>query len=181
MKSKEEILYNNYHDNEIDAITREFIFDQYASERGWTTESDIPDDLVYERIEYDNYEYWCYIEEELTKLFNSATFLITGTCGRWNGPCDCGRFIQSLDDFKQFIAHLDSFKIIDRNGHLIVEGSHHDGNDTYELKRLTNKGYELANSNYFAQDKKLHSTIMKTNFYSALPRLAEQIYGVNNA
>lgn len=34
------------------------------------------------------------------------------------------------------IQHLDNIKVIDRNGHLIIEGYHHDGSNHYELKRL---------------------------------------------
>ena len=73
---------------------------------------------------------------------------------------------------------MDYIKITDRNGHLIIEGSHHDGNDRYELKRLTDKGYKYADRNYFARDRKLHDTIMRCNFYSALPKFAKRIYGL---
>ena len=48
----------------------------------------------------------------------------------------------------------------------------------YELKRLTRQGYEYADRNYFAHDRKLHSTIMNCNFFSALPRLAKRVYGL---
>ena len=48
----------------------------------------------------------------------------------------------------------------------------------YELNQLTHKGYEYADKNYFAHDRKLHNTIMRNNFFSALPRYAKRIYGV---
>jgi hypothetical protein len=73
---------------------------------------------------------------------------------------------------------LDYIKVIDENGHLKIYGYHHDGSDSYELKKLTKKGFEFADRNYFARDRQLHQTIMNNNFYSALPRIAERLYGV---
>ena len=37
---------------------------------------------------------------------------------------------------------------------------------------------EFADRYYFAKDRHLHRTIMNNNFYSALPRVAERLYGV---
>ena len=110
-------------------------------------------------------------------MLSKNVYLLTGTCGRWNGTVSGGKFIRSVNDLLSCISHLDYIRIYDKNGHFHIHGCHHDGNDDYELKRLTNKGYELANNNYFAKDRKLHTTLMNTNFYSALPHFAEQIYG----
>ena len=104
-------------------------------------------------------------------------YLITGTCGKWNGPQACGNFITGWDDFRTFIRHLDTLKIYERNGHLYIEGYHHDGHDRYEFKRLTEKGVEYASSRHFAHDKALHEKIMNNNFFSALPRLADIVFG----
>ena len=69
-------------------------------------------------------------------------------------------------------------KFYDKDGHFYIRGYHHDGSDFYEMKKLTKKGYELANNNYFAHDRELHTTIMKFNLFSTLPRIAERLYGV---
>ena len=86
-----------------------------------------------------------------------------------------GRFVNTLSELLNVFHHLDDIRIIDRNGHLIIEGSHHDGNDKYELKRLTRKGYELASNYDFANDRQLHNIIIKSNLFSSLPKLAKQI------
>lgn len=83
-----------------------------------------------------------------------------------------------MNDLLSCIDHLDFLRIYDKGGHLYIHGSHHDGSDDYELKRLTNKGYELADRNYFAHDRRLHNAIMGCNFYSALPRYASKVYGL---
>ncbi|MCH5321783.1 MAG: hypothetical protein J1E36_08450, partial [Eubacterium sp.] len=132
---------------------------------------------IFQEIEHIDDIAWSFMENDLIKLFKKGHFLITGYCGTWHGNMEGGKFINDYDDFISVLQHLNDFKIIDRNGHLIIEGSHHDGHDRYEVKRLTRKGYELANSYYFANDRKLHNTIMTTNFYSTLPKLGAAIYG----
>ena len=108
----------------------------------------------------------------LKRMFKDGHYLLTGYCGRWDGRYDGGKFIDSYEQLMRCIEHLDGLTIIDKNGHLFIDGYHHDGNDHYELKKLTRKGYELANRNYFENSRKLHNTIMSNNFFSCLPRLA---------
>ena len=106
------------------------------------------------------------------QLLQKNDCLLVGVCGRWNGPAEGGKFISNFYDLMSVIGHLDYYKITDCNGHLIIEGYHHDGCDRYEIKQLTNKGYELARSYGFDTDRKLHKTIMNCNIFSRLPRLA---------
>lgn len=178
MKNKDIVLYDNYYSTEKANDTREFLFEVYADEEGWGSPDDIPDNRVYDEMCHQDDITWDDVKDGLKMLFEKHVYLLTGTCGRWNGPSQGGKFIHSINDLLSCIDHLDYIRIIDRNGHLIIEGSHHDGNDSYELKRLTNKGYEYADRNYFAHDRQLHTAIMRCNFYSALPRMAKHIYGM---
>ena len=178
MKTKEITLYDSYYSIDKENETRAFLFEVHADEEGWKTPEEIPDQRVYDEIAFQDGETWRDVKDGLKTIFEDGYYLLTGYCGTWRGNLDGGNFIRSLGDLLSVIQHLDDMRIIDRNGHLIIEGSHHDGNDRYELKRLTRKGYELANDNYFAKDRKLHDTIMHTNFYSALPKFAKRIYGL---
>lgn len=174
---KEITIYDSYYRFEKEQETREWLFETHAEEEGWETLDDIPDTLVYNEIGLQDDIDWRALEDELESIFEKDCYLMTGYCGTWRGRLAGGSFIHSLRDFLKVIDHLDDLRILDRNGHLIVEGSHHDGSDSYELKRLTHKGYELADSNYFARDRELHKTIMNNNFYSALPHFAKRVYG----
>ena len=174
MKSKETIIFDTYYDSEREKETREFLFEDYPDE--WTSPEAIPEQRVLDEIELQNCELWEDITDCLASLLDEDCYLLTGYLGSWRGNLDGGKFIKSIDYFLDVTEHLNDIKIIDQNGHLIIEGSHHDGSDRYELKKLTRKGYELANKNYFANDRELHNTIMKTNFYSALPRFAKALY-----
>ena len=178
MKKKEYVLYDDTEDYKKEDETREYLFEEYAEEEGWTCKENIPDERVYEEIAWRNQYEWDDMKDILRSAFRKGHYIMTGTCGRWDGRYDAGNFINDFEDFQRFISHLDNIKITDVNGHFIVEGYHHDGSDRYELKRLTNKGYEMANNNYFAHDRKLHTTIMTCNLFSALPRIAQTAYGV---
>ena len=177
MKTTEITIYDTYYCYEREKEIREFLFEEYAEEYGWKSPEDIPDNRVWDEIDFQDREAWHDVKDELQTMLSKNVYLLTGTCGRWNGPASGGKFIRSVNDLLSCISHLDYIRIYDKSGHFYIHGCHHDGNDDYELKRLTRKGYELANSNYFAKDRKLHNTLMNTNFYSALPHFAEQIYG----
>ena len=177
MKSKTTVFYNDT-DTRSFASVKNYLFETFAEEEGWFSEDDIPDCVVYHEIEEEQRREWEDFRADLEYLLSKDCYLLTGTCGRWNGPAEGGKFIRSADDLFDCICHLDYVKIYDENGHFYIYGYHHDGSDSYEMKRLTKKGYEFADRYYFAKDRHLHRTIMNNNFYSALPRVAERLYGV---
>lgn len=178
MKDREITIYDNFYNRDRERETREYLFDEYGLEKHWKSPEDIPDERVFDEMDFQDREMWYDVKAELKTLFDKNVYLLTGICGRWDGPAQGGRFIRSVDDLLSCIVHLDNIRIYDRNGHLYIHGSHHDGSDDYELKRLTHKGYEYADRNYFAHDRHLHNTIMSNNFFSALPRFAQRIYGL---
>ena len=178
MKDKISVIYNNVYDENEYEETKRYVFEEYAYEEGWQTLEDVPESFIQREFEAQEETDWDRFEEEMRKLLQKNCYLITGTCGRWDGPAEGGAFIQKFSDLRKVIGHLDYLKIFDKNGHLLISGYHHDGFDSYEMKKLTKKGYDYARSYGFDHDRKLHSTIMKSNFLSALPRLSKEIYGV---
>ena len=174
---KTRILYDNTDITETYPDVREYLFDTYADERGWKTKEDIPDDEVSAQAADIDRMNWEDFYADLEYIFKNDCYLLTGVCGRWNGPAEGGKFIHSASELLDCIRHLDYIKIYDENGHLKISGFHHDGSDSYEIKRLTSKGYELACRNYFAKDRYLHQAIMNCNIYSSLPHLAKRLYG----
>ncbi len=152
--------------------TRDYLFASRSNDFDWETSDDVPIDMIHDEMNFQEEIEYQYFKDKLEFLLQNRNCIISGVCGRWNEPKGCGRFIQTFGDLSSFLQHLDSLKITDQNGHLIIEGYHHDGHDRYELKCLTNKGYEYADRNYFAHSKELHDKIMNCNFFSALPHLA---------
>ena len=171
-KNQEIVLFDNTNYSERYNEIREELYERFAEEYDWEYSDDVPVDMIHDEMNFHEEIDYHYFKDKMKKLLERNDCLLVGVCGRWNGPAEGGKFITSFYDLMSVIGHLDYFKITDCNGHLIIEGYHHDGRDRYELKQLTNKGYELARSYYFDCDRKLHSTIMNCNIYSRLPRLA---------
>ncbi len=176
MKTKTTVFYNSIDQADFDT-TKEYLFETFGEEEGWTSIDDIEDCIVYHEIDEMLRRDWDDFIADMEYLLSKDCYLLTGTCGRWNGPCEGGKFIHNTNDLIDCIRHLDYIKFYDENGHFYITGYHHDGSDRYELKKLTRKGFEFADRNYFAHDRQLHTTIMQNNFYSALPRVAERLYG----
>lgn len=178
MKNKEITIYDNYYSLEREKEIREYLFDEYAEENGWQSPEDISDDRMFDEMYFQNQMEWDCFEADIKPMFEKDTYLLTGYFGGWRGSREGGTFIRSFNDLLSCIEHLDYIRIYDKNGHLYIHGSHHDGNDDYELKMLTDKGYEYAESKSFDRDEWLHKAIKNCNFYSTLPYFARKVYGV---
>ncbi len=167
--------YNNYYDNEKEELCRQQVFSEHQDEYDWLTEQDVPESLIQREMDDSNTSDWEFFINDLERLLSTHYCLLTGTFGSWRGPMQGGKFISKISDFTSCIEHLDYLEIYEENGHLFIQGCHHDGSDSYELRVLTDKGYKLAEDNYFAHDRKLHNTLFKYNFYSRLPRLSSAV------
>ncbi len=166
---KDIIYYEDYFDDKQYEEVKQDLFNNNAETYGWKTKDDVPDEMVFETLTEIYREDWYLLAAALKEEFKSGCFILMGTNGRWYGPVECGSFIQSFQDLMRGLKHLDSLKIYEHKGHFYIEGSHHDGMDKYELKRLTNKGIQLAEKHDYAHNKQQHKTIMSYNFFSALP------------
>ncbi len=178
MKNNEYVFFDNTDNCERFDDTQEFLFELYAEDKGWQTKNDIPEKLVWDEMNFQLETEYGDFTQELDRFLNGGVFLIQGVCGRWDGPCACGRFVRNYEDIRSGIEHLDHIKFFEVNGHFYIEGSHHDGSDKYELKQLTDKGIAIAERHWFAHDRELHNKIMQNRKYSKLPRIAHAIYGV---
>ena len=177
MKGEAIIFFDNMDDYSKYDEAEQAVYESFRESQERTSVNDVPNDMVWDEISLQNEAEWEYFSDAFKRLLEKHTFLVTGTCGRWNGPCEGGNFITDWNDFRSFIKHLDTLKIYEQNGHLYIEGYHHDGHDLYELKRLTDKGTEYADKHCFAHDRALHHSIMNSNFFSTLPHFADFIYG----
>ena len=98
MKKKEITLYDNYPNIEKENETRAFLFEVYADEENWKSPEDIPDNRVWDEIDFQDREAWHDVKDELQTMLSKNVYLLTGTCGRWNGPASGGKFIRSVND-----------------------------------------------------------------------------------
>ena len=173
----ERIIFNNYDFNEEDIINSILEMNEEL------TKEDITTEMIYDE--------WCWQEQvwfedvfsELKSFFNNNKVICFGNIGRWNGYFDCGKI---FDDFEtawySMTKDCDYVKIYEKNNHFYIDCSHHDGNNHFEVKVLTDKAIEYYdNWNYgcWIGDKRseadVHTQIIKR--YSKMPRYCKSMWG----
>lgn len=169
------VFYDNYNTQPLEDEIRAYLFDEYCESRGWETENDVPEELVWDYVEGDLDAQHDDLVQLLSKMFDQHTYIIVGTCGRWDGRYRRGRIITRYADLSRMLDHLDYLRIYeDDNGDLHIDGEHHDGSDDYHIRRLTQQGDELLQENNFETERELHYELFEN--YSQPVWLSEEMY-----
>lgn len=155
--------------------------DEYADE-GWQSIDDIPDQVVYDRLEWSGQDDFDDFKAEMSKFLNEEGnyWLATGYCGCWDGHHEGGCYIRDFDDFSRLwdIRSQYEVEVYDEGGHLYVEVRHHDGTNCYEIVGVTERGQEFMDS-WWRTRREEHQAIMSCNFYHYLPHFAKKVYGTS--
>lgn len=177
---KERAIYNNY-DLSKNYPDEDMILS--LMDNG-TKKEDITDEMIWrERYFYDECD-WETEKERLKDFFDtqSTYWIAFGSVGRWNGIYPAGTIFESFEDFFYGATRDCTYwKFYDENGHLYLTCSHHDGTCCYEIKAVSDDGYNYYDRwNYGSWDDKrteeyVYNQIIKR--YSKLPRFAEKVYG----
>lgn len=178
MKNKTCVIYDNYdlwEDYKNDAM--EFLKSEYPEL--YITDTELWNEIYF----YDE----CNWKNEKIRLKDFFTghgyFLLMGYNEYWNGKYAAGYLFNDFEDmFYKAVKDCDYWKFWDENGHFYFKCSHHDGTNIYEIKRVSEKGYNfIDNWNYNYNDKRteeeIHSIVWNSNFLSSLPHYAKNIYG----
>jgi len=96
------------------------------------------------------------LEEQLTNLFNNKQddkqYVITGILGLWDGKYKCysekvfTSLKDAIDECRQGVDDIIIYE--EKYGKLFVDGLHHDGRNTYEIKELSKKGIKMKENGY---------------------------------
>ena len=114
-------IYNNYNlweDSKDDAI-----------ETLKANDITITDSAIWEEI-YNQDEYdWIGIKDDLERFFNGeSTWILQGTCECWDGNHKAGMIFEDFEEMLNKAAKdCDCIHLYDKNGHLYLKCSHHDG------------------------------------------------------
>lgn len=136
----------------------------------------------------DDLDVW--FEDELHELngfFNGEyhSYLAIGNVGRWNGTFAAGT-IFGCDEFEstfyEMLRDCDEFTISDVNGNLRIEGVHHDGRVSFEIKGITDKGeayYDRWSENWNDQrtESEIHQKMWNDSHYTHVLHFADKVYG----
>lgn len=169
-EAKKRTIYNNY--NLWEDFSENAKDNLNANDILQPTESQIWDE-IYEQDEYN----WNEIRQKLTAFFSGSQWLLIGTIGRWNGEYEGGFTFSSFDEmWRKATEDCSYFDIYDKNGHLYIDCSHHDGNNHYEIKKITARGEEYLSRNMYMDPRQLHKRLFDR--YSSLPNFVHSIYGM---
>ena len=173
----ERIIFNNYDFNEEDIINSILEMNEEL------TREDITTEMIYDEW-YDQERFWFeYIYSDLVNFFDGKKIICFGNIGRWNGYFDCGEIFDDFEKaFYKMTKDCEYIKIYEDKNHFYIDCSHHDGNNHYEIKVLTDRGIEYYdNWNYclWMGDKRseadVHTQIIKR--YSKIPRYCKSMWG----
>lgn len=156
MKRTDFVLFNNYDVSAAYEDAKQFLFERDDID-GNITESDI-----WEEVAFNEQMYWNDVTEQLKNFMAGKKFIIVGTNGLWNGNVDIAVIIDNYDDLRKAWKDCDYINIYEANGHLYIQSSHHDGNNHYELRELTERGigYLERWENGPESDKRTYDYIM---------------------
>lgn len=175
MKAKERIMYDNYNLETMYEDAKENIFENTGEDN--PTDDQIWDE-IYQMDEWNRDDF----RTEMEKILDGSVFLAIGTCGRWNGTFPGGFLFETFNELFDRFSDCQYFKIWDENGHLFLKGSHHDGTDEVEIKRVTERGENyFANWEYNWGDKRtereVHWKMFNDSHYTNLINFAHKIWG----
>lgn len=142
-------------------------------------EEDVSDNEVMEIIqENKNLDFDAFME--LIKVrHNEGTFIIYGDLGLWHGRKTGYKRTETLTSaLYACFEDLANFIIKDEDGELIVSGSHHDGSNTFTIRKVTDRGLKFIDTHEF--DVKMSEAelcIKLYEKYSEKINLGEKIIG----
>lgn len=167
----ERIIFSNYNLEDDYEEAKQFLMDK--SEDG----KEPSEDDIWEEIDLQSQSWWECEKMQLESFFHDRVFVPRGTCGRWDGNYDAGAIIRGFQSLYPAWKDCDYIKLYDVDGHFMVQATHHDGTNHYELRELNQKGLGFLERNERKMDdRKLHEALWKST-YSRLPNYAHLVFG----
>lgn len=168
-------LYSNYYGwIEEEEIKQEMIDCERVED-----EEEITDEMIWDEMHFLEEMYWDDFSYELKNFFDKGdAWLLTGSIGRWDGNYRGGYIFNTFEEFCKCLEDCAYIEITDNKGHFEVKCSHHDGTNFYEVKRVSDFGYEwYANHSWYMYEEELHTKMWHNNFMTSLPHFARDVYG----
>ena len=117
--------------------------------------------------------------EQLFQFFDNQTVLFVGTVGLWDGNFSGGAIGDFKELFYKALKDCGYYRVYEDKEHMFVEGTHHDGTNSFEVKVLTEKGEDYYEGWYYGTNKRLenlteqqvHKNIYES--YSKLPHFCK--------
>lgn len=173
--AKTRTIYNNYNLWED--------YEEFAREtlEEYKEKEEITNDDIWNEIYEQDASNWEDEKARLVDFFDGSTWILQGYAGCWDGRHKGGYVFTDFEDmWYKATEDCDYYHIYDKNGHLFLQCSHHDGTNLYEIKKVTEKGEKYLenwedNWSDMRSKEYVHDKIMEK--YSVLPHFAHNVYG----
>lgn len=168
MARKNYVLFDNYND---------YDFDEIKKEMETADECEYSDDYIWFVIYNNQSEDWDNMRRQLEDDFGDSQLLVVGTVGLWDGNFAAGKLCKDTNEiFLGTLTDCDYKKVWYEKGHLYIMGSHHDGTNWYEIKKVTDRGLNYYDNWNYSQDhrianyseREIHERMWKSSKYTHL-------------
>lgn len=173
MKAMERIIYDNYDFDELCEEAISLILDREE----YSSADEIPESVLYDEMNAIDELNREISMDELDNFFSGNKWLLKGTIGRWDGPAEGGFIFSSVSEMSRAWVECDYLRIYDVNGHMYIDCAHHDGNNHFEIKKLTEKGEDYADRHRMDPDRLIHESLWNNGTRTHLPQFAHKVYG----
>jgi hypothetical protein len=154
-------LYSNYWSQENEDAVRADLMEENHGEP-------VTDEEVINVMAVNDEDDWTFFSEDLESFMEeNAPFIVTGYFGTWRGALSGGKICYTFKD----CVYLE-FR--DDKGHFNMRGSHHDGTNIMEMRKLTIQGCALAEKE---KSEENYDKVFSCNLFSTLPHFARTVYG----
>lgn len=175
------VIFSNYYSEEREKYIREWLMESRGDDNDWETIDDIPDNEVWDEMSFNEQIDWEEVTSELKRFFDDEEILVIGSVGRWDGTYAAGKVI-SYNELWKCWNDCDYVEIYDEDGHFYINASHHDGNNHFEVKLLTEEGrdyYSRWNENWndSRSEQEIHTKLAESSCYTHVPHFAREVYG----
>lgn len=126
----------------------------------------------------------CGLQELFEESAAARKIVVRGSIGRWNGVVHGFGTFENVKKAIQFcINGLDGWKFADEDNAFCINGYHHDGSNSYELRFLSEEGCQILEDWEYGESKDYNTlsegkVMLKIwDAYSETPGYAEHVYG----
>lgn len=173
------VIFDNY---DIDSMYREDAIRELEED----PDKEQTEDNIYDLCSIYSRDDWDLRKEELKEFFDNddSEWILVGSCGRWDGTYPGGFVFSSFDEMHQRVSEdCDYWRFWDENGHFYGSCTHHDGTNSFEIKKLTKRGeaffhnweYAYHDKRYECSEAECHKKLFEK--YSVLPNFCHKVYG----
>lgn len=172
------LIYSNYYgDAYSEEEIADYLFQEHCETFGWISREDVPQSMIDEEIADLLNDDWDMEKNRLEHFLSGHRWLVMGYVQLWTGNHPAGKVITSFNELSVAWRDCDYISFYDEDGHFYIKCSHHDGTNSFELRKLTKRGEEYLEEHEYDDDYTVHTELFSKEIYTTLPYYADAVFG----